>query len=80
MKNIQLQLPIVIKANDYHEFDATLDVLKQFGVNDVRYAEVGYDKWLGHYGAVFYTGTKRDAMKWFKEAHPNTYQNWKWNM
>jgi hypothetical protein len=74
MDTIQIQLPTIIEAGDYHEFDVILDVLKQFGVKGVRFFEVS---WPGRYAAVFYTGTKRNAEKWLREERPLIYAAYK---
>ena len=67
-----IQLPAFIKLNDFREFNTVIDILKQFGLNNVDFFEMGVtdEQWC----AVFYQGNKDKAEKWFKKEKPDMYK------
>lgn len=54
MKDKTLKLPVIVEADDYHDFDYVVRLLKQFGVK-LKFHEIGC---AGLYYAVFYEGKK----------------------
>lgn len=66
---IEISLPIIVGASDYHEFDSMQDLLGQFSAAKIQYEEIETDPEIDYspdvamstqcyYFAIFYTGKK----------------------
>lgn len=60
-----LELPAIIRVDDYHEFDYIIDYLKQLGAKRIKYEELGCEG--RDYIGIFYSSKDKDYKKLVKE-------------
>jgi hypothetical protein len=64
-----LELPALIKADDYHEFDYIQGYLRQLGAKKVKIEEIGFDAPM--YVAIVYQHKDKDYHRLIKECEEN---------
>jgi adenosine/AMP kinase len=75
MVTTEVNLPVVIGAEDYHEFEDLLRAIKKV-IPKIKFREIGFCNSEKEYQAVFYVGNLRnipkDMMK-IHEGEPGNY-------
>lgn len=76
----ELKLPVVVCADDYHEFDYIKTVLRRFGCRNIDFVEIpGELDESAPYNAVFFAGSKKSNAnrRFFKKLKKELLDSYK---